>query len=55
MIKRNVPFLEQEENPFLEQELQLVHIILKKLLEQKAIEYLKKAEYIRNHQLKSFV
>ena len=41
-------------NPFLEQEPQLVHIIAKKLLDQKAIESVKCAKYIGNHQFKSF-
>ena len=39
--------LENLENPFLEQEPQLVHTILKKLLDQKAIE---SAKCIGNHQ-----
>ena len=34
----------------LEQESQLVHTILKKLLDQKAIESVKCAKYIENHQ-----
>ena len=46
--------LENLENPFLEQERQLVHIILKKSLDQKAIESVKCAKHIGNHQFKSF-
>ena len=46
--------LENLENPFLEQERQLVHIILKKSLDQKAIESVKCAKRIGNHQFKSF-
>ena len=42
--------LENLGNPFLEQEPQLVHNILKKLLNQKAIESVKRAKYIGNHQ-----
>ena len=46
--------LENLGNPFLEQEPQLVHIISKKVLDQKAIESVKCAKYIGNHQFKSF-
>ena len=42
--------LENLGNPFLEQEPQLVHNILKKLVNQKAIESVKRAKYIGNHQ-----
>ena len=43
------------ENPFLEQEPLLVHIISKKVLDQKEIKSVKCAKYIRNHQFKPFV
>ena len=47
--------LENLGNPFLEQEPQLVHIISKKVLDQKAIESVKCAKYIGIHQFISFV
>ena len=43
------------EKAFLEQEPQLVHIILKKLLDQKNHQTVKCAKYIGNLQFKSFV
>ena len=47
--------LENFGNPFLDQEPQQVHIISKKLLDQKAIESATCPKYIRSHQFKSFV
>ena len=47
--------LDNLRNPFSEHETQLVHIISKKLLDQKAIKSVKCTKYIGNHQFKLFV